>query len=121
MWLTINGNGGDIVRYNLILLDCENTQMHAIVSPEIWQLFPNEIEEGSLCNITNLHVGPAFGQYRPVTHTQKMMSFMITTIVNVLPEDFVIPMHKFELVEIQDLHEHAADSIGDEKAQYSKG
>lgn len=91
--------------------------MHAIVSPDLWHLFPNELHEGSLCNITNLHVAPAVGNYRPVTQMHKMMSFLHTTVVNLLPDDFVIARHKFELVELQDLHDHATDSL----SLYSKG
>ncbi|KAK1372516.1 hypothetical protein POM88_028709 [Heracleum sosnowskyi] len=93
MWVKTN-DLHDILQYHLILVDCENTQMHAIVSPELWQLFPNVIHEGSLCTITNLRVIPSFGHFRPIKQMQKMMSFLHTTVVNILPEDFVISMHR---------------------------
>ncbi|KAL8154991.1 hypothetical protein AgCh_000381 [Apium graveolens] len=63
MWRSINGLG-EVLRHNLILLDCENTHLVAVVSPAIWNQFAGLLNPGTLYFIRNIGVMPATGIIR---------------------------------------------------------
>ncbi|XP_074337217.1 uncharacterized protein LOC141674407 [Apium graveolens] len=63
MWVSTNRQGV-LVRHNLILLDCENNHILAIVPPALWNLFAFIINPGTLLRIRNVHVLPAAGFLR---------------------------------------------------------
>ncbi|XP_063935257.1 uncharacterized protein LOC135151649 [Daucus carota subsp. sativus] len=100
---------GVIVRWNLLLLDSENTHVHASTTPEIWIQFQNLINEGVVCMVRNFSVIPANGIFRPVLHPRQI-AFTEATRINVIPEEeFTIQMHRFEIIPLEDLQEHVVE------------
>lgn len=95
--------------------------MHATVRAEIWNNFPVPIFEGGLYEVVNVQVHQALGSFRPVS-TDKCIRFVnSTTISPYVHDDFVIPMHKFELKPLEDLCDivHSYDPY--QKPSYSIG
>lgn len=79
--------------------------MLATITPVLWNNYENPILEGGLYKIVNVRVREAFGFYRPVS-TAKCINFVTSTIVSpILHDDFIIPMHKFEVKHLEDLHD----------------
>nr|XP_017228930.1 PREDICTED: uncharacterized protein LOC108204139 [Daucus carota subsp. sativus] len=114
MWPSISTTGG----YNLLLLDEENVHVHAFIYADNWTALSKKIsiEEGSLYTITNFYTKAAFGSFRPVS-SKILINFSNSTIVEkVDTDDFMIPMHKFEFVDLGDLFK-LAESYGDQKTR----
>ncbi|XP_074347225.1 uncharacterized protein LOC141686063 [Apium graveolens] len=97
MWVSTNRQGV-LVRHNLILLDCENNHILAIVPPALWNLFYFIIHPGTLLRIRNVQVLPAAGYLRPVRSANYIMFLPITMVVLEPEEILSIPRHKFDLV-----------------------
>ncbi|XP_074323504.1 uncharacterized protein LOC141660419 [Apium graveolens] len=96
---------GILIRYNMILLDCENNHMHAVVAPELSNLFAGIIIPGSIYCIRNMNVSPSSGLFRPV-HSKDMIHFTApTTVVLDLNNDLFIPMHKFHITPLNELRD----------------
>ncbi|KAK1393529.1 hypothetical protein POM88_012585 [Heracleum sosnowskyi] len=89
--------------HNLILLD------DTVSFPEIWKYFGPNIHEGTMYRISNFVVKEAIGKLRPVS-SQFLIIFSKVTLMQVLDnESFFIPKHKFEIVNLRDLHLLAND------------
>lgn len=80
--------------------------MHAYVSPAIWNQIGAVINTGGVYYITNFRVSAAIGVFRPV-RCDNCIHFIPSTMVHLDPhDDFIIPMHKFELIPLSDLYNH---------------
>ncbi|XP_074342910.1 replication protein A 70 kDa DNA-binding subunit A-like [Apium graveolens] len=98
-------SSGILIRYNMILLDCENNYMHAVVALELWNLFAGIITPGTIYCIRNMNVSPATGLFRPV-HSKDMIHFTAsTTVVLDLNNDLFIPRHKFHITPLNELRD----------------
>ncbi|XP_074323358.1 replication protein A 70 kDa DNA-binding subunit A-like [Apium graveolens] len=96
---------GILIRYNMILLDCENNHMHPVVDPELWNLFVGIITPGSIYCIRNMNVSPSTGLFRPVHSKDMIYLTASTTVVLELNNDLFIPMHKFHITPLNELHD----------------
>lgn len=95
--------------------------MHVTVSPDLWINYHNVIFEGGLYEIINVRAGQANGFCRPVS-TSKCIRFVHSTIISpCLYDDFIIPMHKFELKPLGDLYEIVRSYEPYQKPIYSTG
>ncbi|XP_074336932.1 uncharacterized protein LOC141674107 [Apium graveolens] len=114
MWVSTNLQGV-LVRHNLILLDCENNHILAIVPPALWNLFYFIIHPGTLLRIRNVQVLPAAGFLRPVRSANYIIFLPITVVVLEPEEILSIPRHKFDLVPVtllyNSLHCSALDEL----------
>ncbi|XP_074352464.1 replication factor A protein 1-like [Apium graveolens] len=100
-----NTSYGILIRYNMILLDCENNHMHAVVAPELWNLFVGIITPGTIYCIRNMNVSPATGLFRPL-HSKDMIHFTAsTTVVLDLNIYLFIPRHKFHITPLNELRD----------------
>lgn len=105
---------------NLILFS-QNNHIIVTVTPQLWNQFVNLLNEGGLYNITNIRVEQATGILRPVSST-KCISLMTSTIVTpLLDDDFIIPMHKFELVPLPILYGKVYEVENCGESLYSTG
>ncbi|KAL8090536.1 hypothetical protein AgCh_039840 [Apium graveolens] len=120
MWVSTNRQGV-LVRHNLILLDCENNHILAIVPLALWNLFSFIIHPGTLLRIRNVQVLPAAGFLRPVRSTNYIMFLPITVVVLEPEEILSIPRHKFDLVPVTLLYNSLHCSTLDELPIYSTG
>ncbi|XP_074374308.1 ATP-dependent DNA helicase RRM3-like [Apium graveolens] len=80
MWVSTNRQGV-LVRHNLILLDCENNHVLAIIPQALWNLFYFIIHPGRLLRIRNVQVLPAVGFLRPARSANHIMFLPITVVV----------------------------------------
>lgn len=88
-----------------------------------WNGFANVIFEGNLYEITNFVVRQATGALKPVSSTTCIVLTQSTIAEQILNDAITpIPMHKFELVELEELYdivksypldEIPANAIGD--------
>ncbi|XP_074347667.1 uncharacterized protein LOC141686539 [Apium graveolens] len=118
MWVSTNRQGV-LVRHNLILLDCENNHILAIIPPALWNLFYFIIHPGRLLRIRNVQVLPAAGFMRPVRSANHII-FLPITVVVLEPEKILsIPRHKFDLVHVTLLYNSPHCSALDELPIYS--
>lgn len=84
--------------YNL-----QNTHIHTILKPDIWEQHNNVLFDGGLYQIINVRVRESVGIYRPVTNP-KIINILPFTVVNLYEHDeFVIPFQNFELKPLGDL------------------
>ena len=81
----------------------QKCHIHAYVCVNIWNTLVVKIEEGELYIISNFHAKEALGSLKPVS-SRNIMNFPPSTTVEKIEEnDFMIPNHKFEFVDLGDL------------------
>ncbi|KAL1830414.1 hypothetical protein ACET3Z_000065 [Daucus carota] len=97
--------------------------MQAFVYADNWTALSKKIEikEGCLYAITNFYAKEAFGSLRPVS-TKKLINFSNSTILEKIDlDDHMIPMHKFEFVDLGDLLSLAKSYSDKENPEFSTG
>lgn len=71
--------------------------------------------------MSNFVVKQALGKLRPVS-SLFIIVFTKTTLIQILDnENFLIPRHKFEIVNLTDLHFKAKDFIDEDLPEYAYG
>ncbi|KAK1387611.1 hypothetical protein POM88_015789 [Heracleum sosnowskyi] len=77
------------------------------------------IDEGSIYVMSNFYTKEATGSLKPVS-SKILINFSPSTTVQKLTEDdFMIPLHKFEFVDLGDLFSIASKCPNDEYPEYS--
>ncbi|KAK1395936.1 hypothetical protein POM88_005799 [Heracleum sosnowskyi] len=105
--------------YNLILLDDDNFHVHAYVYADKWQSISKIMVEGGLYEVSNFYTKDALGSFKPVS-SKILINFSPSTKVEKIEEDdFMIPMHKFEFVDLSDLFGIVSAYVDDDKPDYS--
>ncbi|XP_074337283.1 uncharacterized protein LOC141674478 [Apium graveolens] len=96
MWPSLSST--DMLKtYNLILLDAHDSHVQTFVYAKNWQAISSILVEGGVYVISNFHVREALGSLRP-THSRIMIQFsQLRTIEKIDVDDFMIPLHKFEI------------------------
>lgn len=79
------------------------------------------MSEGGIYIITNFSVKEATAKLRPVCSKYIINSINTTTVDKVLEDDFMIPKHKFEFVDLGDLLEIANSYIPPQFPDYATG
>lgn len=105
----------------LYILFVQNTHVHAYVYPEKWNSISKDMVEGGLYIITNFYTKEALGNLRP-TSSKIIINFSNSTTVEKLAEDdFMIPMHKFEFIDLSELLNIAIANEKTENPMFSTG
>ncbi|WOH00604.1 hypothetical protein DCAR_0519972 [Daucus carota subsp. sativus] len=125
MWPSIsNGSKGQsagLKGYNMILLDDDNCHIHAFSYAKTWKAIEEKIEEGCLYVISNFYTKEALGSLKPVS-SKYIINFSPSTTVDKLEEDyFMIPIHKFEFIDLGDLFGLVSSYTNTEFPDYSTG
>ncbi|XP_075104274.1 replication protein A 70 kDa DNA-binding subunit D-like [Nicotiana tabacum] len=99
IWNSINfKRNRELMSTDMILIDEEETLIHATINKNLVNKYKNLLSEGSIYVIKNFKVSEASGLYRPVTSTYKI-SFFLTTALQELREGIVnIPINGFQLI-----------------------
>ncbi|XP_017227814.1 uncharacterized protein LOC108192575 [Daucus carota subsp. sativus] len=123
MWPSIsNGSKGQsagLKGYNMILLDDDNCHIHAFSYAKTWKAIEEKIEEGCLYVISNFYTKEALGSLKPVS-SKYIINFSPSTTVDKLEEDyFMIPIHKFEFIDLGDLFGLVSSYTNTEFPDYS--
>ncbi|KAK1384251.1 hypothetical protein POM88_021986 [Heracleum sosnowskyi] len=105
--------------YNLILLDDNNSHVQACIYVDQCNSMADNIDEGSIYVMSNFYTKEAIGSLKPVS-----LNFLInfppsTTVQKLTEDDFMIPLHKFEFVDLGDLFSIASNCPNDEYPEYS--
>ncbi|WOG82310.1 hypothetical protein DCAR_0101473 [Daucus carota subsp. sativus] len=115
MWTSSSkgSKGSDNLKgYNLILLDDNNFHVHA----ENWRAISDIIVEGGVYIITSFYTKTATETFKP-TRSKIVINFSNSTRVEKVPgDDFIIPNHKFDFIDLSDLH-NTAESYEDLEKQ----
>lgn len=86
----------------------QNFHVHAVVHHPILNAFENVIFAGDIYRITNFIVREANGVFRPVSSTICLRLTQFTIVQPAFNNPITpIAMHKFEVVELQDLYDIA--------------
>nr|XP_016463138.1 PREDICTED: uncharacterized protein LOC107786203 [Nicotiana tabacum] len=95
-WDSINfKRNRELMSTDMILIDEEETLIHATINKNLVNKYKNLLSEGSVYFIKNFKVSEASGVYRPVTSNFKI-SFFLTTALQELQEGIVnIPINGF--------------------------
>lgn len=100
------------------LQDCH---VQAFVYAENWRAITTEMEEGGMYVISNFYTKEAKGTLRP-TSNKIIINFSNSTTVEKLDhDDFMIPRHKFEFVDLSDLFRIASGYDNAENPELSIG
>ncbi|KAL1815490.1 hypothetical protein ACET3Z_018064 [Daucus carota] len=107
MWpsMSSGSNGSDVLKgYNLILLDDDNSHIHAFVYADTWKAISNNVVESGVYVIINFHTTEALGSLHPTSARLKSNFSKFTTIERIETEDYVLPRNKFEFSDLADLY-----------------
>ncbi|KAL1831293.1 hypothetical protein ACET3Z_000944 [Daucus carota] len=114
-----NGKDGIVKGYNLILLDDDNCHVHAYVYGDNGKKLSEPIVEGGLYILSNFFTREALGSLKPVS-SKIIINFSPATSVELVPEDdFMIPFHKFEFVDLSELFSLASSYANPKTPDYS--
>ncbi|XP_074328297.1 uncharacterized protein LOC141666203 [Apium graveolens] len=123
IWETLSPKNGSVRDYNLILLDDDNSHVHAYVFPDNWKVIGRDMVEGHVYRFENFTVRETIGKLKPVL-TNLCIWLLGSTIIQRVEDDGMILHYKFEFMDLGDLeeetkhlgenenHEFAADLIG---------
>ncbi|KAK1356330.1 hypothetical protein POM88_049586 [Heracleum sosnowskyi] len=89
--------------YNVICLFIHDYNVHAFIYSENWKLHANNIDEGYVYVISNFYTKEATGSLKPVSSPMLINFSPSTSVEKVEEDDFMIPYHKFEFVDLSDL------------------
>ncbi|WOH11483.1 hypothetical protein DCAR_0830970 [Daucus carota subsp. sativus] len=103
-WTTFSPETSSIKGYNLILLDDDNSHVHAYVYPDNWRAIDKEVVEGKVYVIENFQVRETIGKLKPVS-TRLCIRLLSSTYIEPVEDDAMIPRHKFEFMDMGDLLE----------------
>ncbi|KAK1381316.1 hypothetical protein POM88_028060 [Heracleum sosnowskyi] len=108
----------NIVFFNDIV---HNSHVQAFIYADQWNSMADNIEEGSIYAMSNFYTKEATGSLKPVS-SKILINFSPSTTVQKLTEDdFMIPLHKFEFVDLGDLYSIAIKCPNEEYPEYSTG
>nr|XP_017248313.1 PREDICTED: uncharacterized protein LOC108219398 isoform X2 [Daucus carota subsp. sativus] len=117
-WQTVSNKTNDIKGYNFILLDDDNSHIHAYAYPDNWTAIGKEVVEGNVYVIENFQVRDSTGKLKPVSN-KLCIRLLSSTIIIDQPNDLLIPVHKFEFMDLGDLSEEAKKIVGDENPEFA--
>lgn len=104
---------------NVFLFVKQNCHVQAFVYADKWKTISDKIVEGGLYIITNFYTREATGTLRP-TSSKVIINFSnSTTVEQVEVDDFMIPMHKFEFVDLSELFTVATANVDVENPVFS--
>ncbi|KAK1396308.1 hypothetical protein POM88_006171 [Heracleum sosnowskyi] len=102
-------------------MDDNNSHVQAFIYADQWNSMAGNIDEGSIYVISNFYTKAATCSLKPVS-SNFLINFSPSTIVQKLTkDDFMIPSHKFEFVDLGDLFGIASNYPNDEYPEYSTG
>ncbi|XP_074374643.1 replication protein A 70 kDa DNA-binding subunit C-like [Apium graveolens] len=104
IWETISPENGSIRGYNLILLDDDNSHVHAYVFSDNWKVIGKDVVEGHVYRFENYTVRDTVGKLKPVS-TNLCIRLLGSTIIQRVKDDGMIPHYKFEFMDLGDLEE----------------
>ncbi|KAL1823972.1 hypothetical protein ACET3Z_010750 [Daucus carota] len=88
----------------MILLDDDNYHVHAFAYAKTWKAFEDRMEEGGLYIISNFYTKEALDSLKPVSCKNLINFSPSTTVEKLEDDDFMIPAHKFEFIDLGDLY-----------------
>ena len=98
----------------------QNYHLHAYVYPDTWKAIGKDVKEGGVYIIESFQVRDTYGRLRPVS-TNVDLRFLNSTKIQPVEDDIMIPLHKFEILEVGDLIEPGGQSEVDENPEYALG
>ncbi|KAL1826798.1 hypothetical protein ACET3Z_005210 [Daucus carota] len=101
-WATFSPKTSAIKGFNLILLDDDNSHIHAYVYPDNWRAIDKEVVEGNVYVTENFQVRETIGKLKPVS-TRLCIRLLSSTVIEPVEDDVMIPKHKFEFMDMGDL------------------
>ncbi|KAL1815520.1 hypothetical protein ACET3Z_018094 [Daucus carota] len=101
-WTTFSPETSTIKGYNLILLDDDNSHVHAYAYPDNWRAIDKEVTEGNVYVIENFQVRDTIGKLKPVS-SRLCIRLLSSTYIEPVADDAMIPRHKFEFMDMGDL------------------
>ncbi|XP_074360153.1 uncharacterized protein LOC141700251, partial [Apium graveolens] len=105
MWHSIpnSASSSDAIKgYNLILLDDNDSHIHAYIYPDHWKNHAHKIVEGGAYILSNFYTKQALGTLKPVS-SRFIINFSHLTTVDPVDDDIMISNYKFEFVDLSDL------------------
>lgn len=79
------------------------------------------MDEGSIYVISNFYTKEATGSFKPVSSKILINFSPSTTVEKMIEDDFMIPRHKFEFVDLGDLFSLASSYGNVEFPEFSTG
>ena len=98
----------------------QNSHIHAYAYPDNWTAIGKEVVEGNVYVIENFQVRDSTGKLKPVSN-KLCIRLLSSTIIIDQPNDLLIPVHKFEFMDLGDLSEEAKKIVGDENPEFAIG
>ncbi|XP_074347027.1 replication protein A 70 kDa DNA-binding subunit C-like [Apium graveolens] len=107
MWTSVSSENGSVKGYNVILLDDDNSHVHAFAYPNIWNGFKTPVIEGGVYVFDQFSVKDVVGNLKPV-QADICIRFSQYTTVTAVEDDGMIPAYKFEFLDLGDLFAEAS-------------
>ncbi|KAL1823969.1 hypothetical protein ACET3Z_010747 [Daucus carota] len=97
----------------------QHSHIHAIVPLSLWPRFENLLAESGLYRVSNFHVLPSVGFFKPVRFPLSI-TFNASTVVNEVPlDDSMILMRKFQFTDFDDLYQEALQNDEQQRGAYA--
>ncbi|XP_063939987.1 uncharacterized protein LOC108197985 [Daucus carota subsp. sativus] len=117
-WQTVSNDNNAVKGYNFILLDDDNSHIHAYVYPNNWSAIGKEVVEGNVYVFQNFQVRDSTGKLKPVS-TKLCIRLLSSTTIEEQSNDHLIPRYKFEFMDFGDINEESKKVVGDENPEYA--
>lgn len=105
----------------LLFMLFQHSHIHAIVPLSLWPRFENLLAESGLYRVSNFHVLPSVGFFKPVRFPLSI-TFNASTVVNEVPlDDSMILMRKFQFTDFDDLYQEALQNDEQQRGAYATG
>lgn len=99
----------------------QDCHVHAFIYADNWKSLADIINEGAVYVVSNFYTKIPNGSLKPVS-TPILINFSPSTVVEKVEEDdFMIPTHKFEFVDLSDLFSLASANANVEYPEFSTG
>ncbi|XP_074351530.1 uncharacterized protein LOC141690648 [Apium graveolens] len=104
IWQTISSENGSVRGYNLILMDDDNSHVHAYIFPDNSKAIGRDVVEGHIYTFQNFIVRDTVGRFKPVS-TNLGIRLLDSTFIHRVEDDGIVPHYKFEFMDLADLEE----------------
>lgn len=99
----------------------QNFHVHGFVYADNWRSIADKMVEGGLYVITNFYTREAKGTLKPTSSNYLINFSNSTTVEKLLEDDFMIPYHKFEFVDLSELYKLASSYENVDSPEFSTG
>lgn len=103
------------------MISQQDCHVHAFIYANDWKTHADKLREGAIYVVSNFYTKEALSNLKPVSSPIIINFSPSTHVEKVEEDDFMIPTHKFEFVDLSDLFSLASSYANAEYPEFSTG